>query len=743
MVDPVKTLANVLLAIGLYSMVLSALLGFGPLMFYFLLAWGTDPRGGEMSWGWLLTIQALGIALLIFIPTFLMGATLPLTLQVASGNSNDAGKTVGTLYSINTLGSILGSFLGGLVILPLLQLQSTLQVMALLYTVPGFILAMKATSWRTDAGCEVSAAKNRRGRIAQTALLMTTCFALLAPRWDPNIMSSGLFLLRDPKALKAARELRLVDALPNLTNREMLYYREGVSATVAVFKIGEQFTMSVGGKPDASSGMDMSTQIGLSLVPILLHPDPKDVLVIGLGSGVSVGAALARQSIQHVDVVEMSPEVVEGSAWFEPFNRLKYDRPADGPPILNTPNVQLLLNDGRNHLLLSSRKYDVIASEPSNPWLAGVGNLFTEEAFQLARRRLKAGGLMCQWIHSYNLDGSHVHSIIKTFGKVFPHIQLWWINREGDYLLIGSDDPIAVPLVALRERLAEPNVKTWLKSIHLDTEEEFLAGFVLHDGYLKRLSAKGQLHSDDNMLLEFSAPMALYASTIRRFSTEQVSPLPEKIVDWKGFSNDEKSLFLRKLDLAAGAREHLLTGPDNSLSARHLDRAWQMAPYQLFASDYYAKKVAREAKSVKLGNQNDKIPTTDDTSELRKQAVEALENQRYSEALGLFRHRYFLEPDLPEALLDLIEIHLKIVIAFEKKDDVDTQIRYACIARKLSRLLTHWKPAMPEGWMNLESAYGMLAKLDARDTVFYQSEVEKCQKESLNAISPKLNPKRD
>ncbi|HYF51586.1 MAG TPA: fused MFS/spermidine synthase [Planctomycetota bacterium] len=570
--DVVKTLAFVLLAIGMICMALAALLGLGPLMFYFLLAWGTDPGSGGMSWSLLLAIQALGIALLIIVPTFLMGATMPLTLQVAAADSSrNAGRTVGNVYAINTVGSILGSFLGGLVVLPFLEIQTTLQTMALLYALPGIVLLTMSAGWAMP-----------RTRAIAAVLALAVAAGCVAPRWQPNVMSAGMFLLRDTGAVKAAREWRFNEAVPNL-DREILYYREGAAATVAVARVAGNISLSVGGKPDASSGGDMSTQIGLTLVPAVLHPAPKEILVIGQGSGVSAGAARARDGVQRVDIVEMSREVITGSSWFAQHNELVYDDVMTERAWLNTPGVETLINDGRNHLLLTSRKYDLIASEPSNPWMAGVGNLFTREAFQLSKERLKPGGIMCQWIHSYALDESHVYSIIRTFGEVFPHIQLWWINK-GDYLIVGSESPLTIPIRELRHRLKEPGVQRWLQRVRLDTEEEFVAGFMQHDDALRRKAKDSPLHTDDNMLLEFSAPRALYGAS-QSFGASQLAPLVDQIVDLDGLSTAERSDFIRRMDLAVAAREHLILSLGfANVGSEHMDQAAIYAPYQFFAS---------------------------------------------------------------------------------------------------------------------------------------------------------------
>ncbi len=568
--DPIGVLAKILLVIGLLGLAISTLLGFGPILFFFLLAWSS-----QSSWWVLLVAEAIGIGLIILVPTFLMGATLPLTMQVAATYRESAGRTVGTIYSVNTIGAILGSFLGGLVLLPLLTIQYTLVAAALMYAIPGLLLM----------GYGVQKGKFRNLGLA--AVLIGAGVVCAQP-WDGKIMSSGVYLLYDPRTIAAAREFRLLDALPNLSKgRELLYYKEGAAATVAVTELdtpkGKDLMLSVGGKPDASSRGDMSTQIGLTLVPELLHAKgPQDVLVIGLGSGVSVGAALAPQSVQRVDVIEMSPEVVEASEKFAPFNELTYVK--SPRPWLATPKVELLINDGRNHLLLTKRRYDVIASEPSNPWMAGVGNLFTREAFELTRGCLKPGGIMCQWVHGYRLEVGDFHSIIRTFTEVYPYAQFWNVS-DGDFLLIGSEEPLDQPLERLQTRMREPAVARWLGKVHYDTDAEFLACYLADKPFLEAMTHDARIHTDDNMLLEFSAPRSLYAP-VQTLNAGLFNPDPEEIVKLGGLSPSDTQSFQERLDGSVSAREHERQAMEHrGAFLAHVKAALELSPLQRWAND--------------------------------------------------------------------------------------------------------------------------------------------------------------
>ncbi|HYG77009.1 MAG TPA: fused MFS/spermidine synthase [Planctomycetota bacterium] len=583
--DPLGTLGRILLIVALASVGVSVLLGYTPTAFFFLMAWTYE------DWTLQQSLQALAIGLLLLVPTFFMGATTPLTMQVAARSQNSTGRVVGTVYAVNTIGAILGSFLGGILLIPFLQIQSTLEMMSLLYAVPGVVLIAFSSS-RTQV-----APLFRTGLIAVPLVMLIT----IAPRWNPMVMSGGYFLLRDTARVNDARRLRLLDAIPPFYPPDYLvYYKEGTSATVAVMKLGDRVSLHIGGKPDASNFGDMPTQVSSMIVPALLHPGtPEDILVIGLGSGVTTGSALALDTTRSVDILEMSPEVVEASVHFKDVNNLTYSAP---PNVwIDTPKVRVLVNDGRNHLLLTQRKYDLISSEPSNPWLAGIGNLFTRESFQLARARLKPGGLMCQWLHSYSLEGSDFLSVLRTFGEVFPHIYLCAV-APGDYLMIGSETELTLPLERVREKLEKPALKKLLERILHQNPEEFLASLHGINSDLRRVSRNLPLITDDNMRLEFSAPKALHKAR-RPFLMSDVPRVPERILTFEGTPDADRSEFLRKFDLAVAAREHKgYIQTDPAVMDKHRIAVAKLTPQSFWAREYIDDDLKERAEQLMSGD---------------------------------------------------------------------------------------------------------------------------------------------
>jgi spermidine synthase len=270
----------------------------------------------------------------------------------------------------------------------------------------------------------------------------------------------------------------------------ILFHREGPTVTVAVRESGQRLrTLVVNGKPDASTLLDMKTQRLVAHLPLALHPDPKEVLVIGLGSGVSAGAVL-RHPVRRSTVVELSPEVVEASRYFNPES---------GAP-LDDPRTRLIVTDGRTHIFRTAEKYDVIVSEPTNPWISGVSSLFTREYFERCRDRLTGRGMMAQWLQAYSLPAEDFTSIVRTFRSVFPSATLWKAVAGADYILVGGvgDAALSIENLARAYRLA--GVRQECADVEVRDELDLLAHFICGAKGLARIQV------DDRLDLEFSAP---------------------------------------------------------------------------------------------------------------------------------------------------------------------------------------------------------------------------------------------
>jgi len=467
--------------------------------------------------GRIVTAQAIAVAFLLLPSTFALGATFPLALTVATPDNAAVGRSAASVYTANTVGAILGALTAGFVLIPQLGLWTTFQFGAVASIVAGALclgFAQRygnATKTRrhpsTGSGQALAVSRVEpwlRGKsIASGALGAVAIVGILAlPRWDHELLASG--------AYKYAPYLQAGELDTVLRAGTLEFYKEGAAATVSVRTVTGVRSLAIDGKVDASNGADMLTQRLLGLLPVLLHGRARSLAVIGLGSGVTVGSALAPGTVEHVDVLEISPEVVTASRFFD----------AENGRALSQPGVRLIVGDGRSHLLLTPRRYDVIVSEPSNPWMAGVAALFTREFFEAARDRLEPGGLLCQWAHTYDISAEDLRSIVRTFASVFPQGTMWLVG-DGDLLLLGTNEEsnesaIDARLAGLAAECRKGATPALLSTIGIDPDAaafNLLSLFAGGPRDLVRYAGDARLQADDAMALEYSAPRGIYGRT--------------------------------------------------------------------------------------------------------------------------------------------------------------------------------------------------------------------------------------
>ena len=516
-------------------------------------------KGMTPSAGGALLAQFASSFLVMVVPTTIIGAAFPCAVQICAGTLTHLGRDVGRVYSANTAGTIAGALLAGFLLVPWLGARTSLIVAAAVNTAVGIAVLAAAGPARPLW---------RRAAITPLVLLFVAGVVFL-PRWDPRVMAGGvsIYVERFTSAPDPAAHFREAAA-----TRQLLYYREGTNSTVAVERTERMTALRVDGKVDASNGVDMATQLMLGHLPILLHPNPGRVLVIGLGSGVTAGAVAQHPVVREIDVVELEPAVVEASTFFLEENR----------NVLSDPRVRLVVGDGRNYILASEKRYDVISSEPSNPWMAGVANLFSREFYQLARGRLADDGIMIQWLHGYSIFPEDLKMIVKTFRQSFPHATLWRTLR-GDYLLVGARSPLRVDHALLERRIAaSARVRGDMASIWLVSPLDLLTLFLLDETDLARFAQGAPENTDDLPLLEFRAPLALYRDTteenhrlLRESRTTEFPPvdnLPAGLLE-------ARRVHFARIYWAGGEREEALdqlrkaSWPDSRDVAPQLDRA--------------------------------------------------------------------------------------------------------------------------------------------------------------------------
>ncbi len=441
-----------------------------------------------------------GIAFIVMLPpTLLLGGIFPLVVRACSPHLSRLGRSVGVVYSSNTIGTILGSFLSGFFLIPMVGIQNSLMLAILADLALALVLVWGATR----AVREVTGWPMAR-RLAGVGFLMLlgAGLAWAKPPWDTIVMNSGVYQYADdmeePDLTPEGFQRFMVEGL------DLKYYREGMTTSVMVVK--EQSTgvylLAVNGKIDASSEGDLPTQLLSGHIPMLLAPDPKTALVIGFASGITVGA-VTQYPVDKVTAVEIEPAILEASHWFDDFNH----RP------LEDPRVRVVRNDGRNFLLVNDETFDVIISEPSNPWMTVASNLFTREFFQLGHRRLNPGGVFAQWLQLYGMSPDDLKALMRTFHSVFPHVLVFNTIEDADLILVGSDSPLRFDLDDLAARMENLSPMVDLRRVRVYTPEDLLSYFLFGTKEMARFTGKGPLNTDDNALIEFRAPKSLHYET--------------------------------------------------------------------------------------------------------------------------------------------------------------------------------------------------------------------------------------
>ncbi|HEV8201696.1 MAG TPA: fused MFS/spermidine synthase [Candidatus Polarisedimenticolia bacterium] len=486
--------------VGLY---VATQLPFLYVQFYGLLQ--VSPRG-------LVGVQMLLASSVMFLPTLGLGAMFPLTIAGLAPAGERATRLVGRAYAWNTLGAIAGSVAAGFWLLPGLGSRNVL-VLGLVINTALAIAGFLRTSY---------AAVSRRRRLALLgmAALLVGSVVIAGPVWRTDILSSGIYRYADRYI---GLDHAAFDARVRQSHGEFLFFDEGLTCTVGVFRTTQSLTLQVNGKPDASvppgvpdpvaTGKqaplgDMPTQVLVAQLPLLMARHIDDVLLIGLGSGVTLGSVLTHQ-VKQVDTLELEKAVVQASRFFDGHS---------GAP-LKDPRVHMIVNDARNDLLVRDRTYDVIISEPSNPWIPGAATLFTRDFFRIARSRLRPDGVLCQWIQLYELWPEDFQAILRSFQEVFPSVQIWRVGY--DAVLLGAPADIPLPVSQMFAR-ASNRVRADLSRIGVRGPEDLLAHFWIGGDDLKGAIAPGPINTDDNMRIEFAAPLRMLSRDPKRLARQGV-----------------------------------------------------------------------------------------------------------------------------------------------------------------------------------------------------------------------------
>jgi predicted membrane-bound spermidine synthase len=428
------------------------------------------------------------------LPAAALGSVLPLWIR-ASEASHLLGDRVGRLVTWNTLGAVVGVLLTGFVLMPQIGLRGSFAVVALILAVAAIVMA-KAT-------CQSFAVK--------AGIVIAVLVALVAvgggQDWR-DVFSIGIFRLSDEDINSKGGSLRSYMAGWR-QNIHLLFYEDAADATVSVERVfnsipdSDETVLRINGKPDASAGdnpafSDAPTQILLAQLPLMSKPDSKDVFCFGMGSGVTAGSTLGYP-IEHLTIAENCEPVLRAVRLFDRWNG----------GVATNSRVRIRHEDARTVLKLDAKQYDVIISEPSNPWMVGVGSVFTREFYQLAASRLKPGGIMTQWFHMYEMDDETLNLVLRTFGTVFPNMEIWDVGDE-DVVLLGSNQPWESSPGVYQRAFTLDGPRHDLALIGLTTPEAILTRQFASQRTAFAVAGPGPVQSDNHPLLEYAAPRAFY-----------------------------------------------------------------------------------------------------------------------------------------------------------------------------------------------------------------------------------------
>lgn len=427
----------------------------------------------------------------LIISALMLGATVAFgySLPVLSVSMRNAGSAeIGNLFAFNTVGALGGAWVTGLLLLPTWGLAPTL-------------LSLGSLALLTAAGAAVLAYRSNRPTLILAALSLAALPVVL-PRPDEKVMNAGMYNRPDFYMAESREHRESPSAIAGKLG-EIIYQKEGVTARIAVRASSAASHMAciVNGKVDGSTGTgDMHTQLLLAHLPVALHPNPRSVLVIGLGTGITVGSLTLHPEVEEVHVAEIEPAQLEAARLFRQHNHAALD----------STKVRVHLDDARHMLLVDAGTYDVIVSEPSNLWVSGMVNLFTEEFYQLVRKRLRPGGVFAQWIHYYRVTDDDLRGLSRTVQSVFPESTVW-AHQFGDALIIAGEQPLIVDPEKLTRRMGPPLLTADLARIGVEPED-MIAYFLWGPADMARYSRGGRLCTDDDPFLEFTTARLRYSS---------------------------------------------------------------------------------------------------------------------------------------------------------------------------------------------------------------------------------------
>jgi spermidine synthase len=410
---------------------------------------------------------------LIFIPATLMGVLFPLALALLREAGTDVGRRVGVAVSLNTCATIAGSTLTGFLLIELLGSEWTLRCLGIASVLPAFALL---GGWRQLLS---------RALVAALAVLVVLS-GLHMDAWDMAVLGNGANIYFSPSY--------------DVHQHRLTWLREDVhGGFTSVVTDGEVHTIMTNGKFEGNDGPERVDQVLVAVVPSLYVKQRRRAVNIGLGTGQTL-SVIEGFGYKEIEAVDISPNIV--AAADDTFSTINGD-------VFHKPNVTLRYRDGRNHLLLNTKRYDLIAVELSSVWFASAGNLYSREFYELCRQNLNPDGILQQWIQLHHIQLEDVTTVFNTLAQVFPHVEFWVGGHQG--ILVASLQPLERQFRRFQD-LPRP-IQGVLRSVHVDEMSEILDHLLIPADAMGRVLTSitkdpRRISTDDNLLLEYSTPRA-------------------------------------------------------------------------------------------------------------------------------------------------------------------------------------------------------------------------------------------
>jgi spermidine synthase len=430
----------------------------------------------------------LALTLVLILPVALMGATVPITFHEIKRDLANVGRHSGSLFSWNTVGNLIGSLVGGIVLFYAFDLPGV-------FCIAIFLAALSAclVGWKLSKKSFTLAAV-----VAGIALLS----ALATPFYKTGHFTIGTFRFRFPLSYSMSGPHEFFKKL--MKDRTLRFYKDGSTASVAVTEQPETMhskeqravSIYINGKSDSSTVSDIYTLKLSAHIPALLSPQRRNVMVIGLGTGVTAGELTLHPDIERIDVAEISPTVVEALPY---FGKATYH-------VQNNPRVNIHIGDAFRILRRSRNKWDIITSEPSNPWVTGIDQLFTREFYALAKEHLARDGILTQWVQIYDFNVQLVGMILNTVMQEFRHCHVFMAN-PGDLLVVATDKEFSRDDLDRAEKVLKTNktVSASLDAIHLYSLDAILLRELWSTSYIRDFFADFGIQTMDNPRLHYMA----------------------------------------------------------------------------------------------------------------------------------------------------------------------------------------------------------------------------------------------